>query len=30
MCPQCGYPCSDWLRICGVCGFRIGRHGQAP
>ena len=30
MCPQCGYPCSDWLRICGVCGFRIGRHGQVP
>jgi hypothetical protein len=28
MCPQCGDPCSDWLRICGVCGFRIGRHGQ--
>jgi hypothetical protein len=26
MCPQCGYPCADWLRFCGVCGFEIGRH----
>ena len=27
-CPQCGYPCADWLRVCGVCAFEIGRHGR--
>jgi hypothetical protein len=24
-CPECGYPCSDWLPKCRVCGFAIGR-----
>jgi hypothetical protein len=29
MCPRCGYPCADWLRTCGVCGFEVGRHGAS-
>jgi hypothetical protein len=23
-CPRCGYPCADWLRVCGVCRHQIG------
>lgn len=25
VCPQCGYPCADWLTTCKVCGYHIGR-----
>ena len=25
VCPQCGYPCADWLTTCNVCGYHIGR-----
>jgi hypothetical protein len=24
-CPECGFPCSDWLQSCRVCGYAIGR-----
>jgi hypothetical protein len=29
MCPRCSYPCAEWLRSCGVCGYGIGRAGTS-
>lgn len=29
LCPQCGYPCADWLADCHVCGCHIGRFSSA-
>jgi hypothetical protein len=28
MCPRCGYPCADWLTVCRVCQFVIGRGAR--
>ncbi len=28
-CPDCGYPVSDWLPTCRVCGFKIGRFNSS-
>jgi hypothetical protein len=27
-CPDCGYPVSDWLPTCRVCGFKVGRFNS--